>query len=192
MEVHHHAHPAPGHKKKWSHYFWEFLMLFLAVFAGFLAENQREHYVEHQREKQYIRSMIEDLQTDTLNLDEVITGLMRKSSRLDSVIRGYDEGTAKYDSVWAKVFLRSYRMGYPDYFSTDRTMQQLKNAGGLRLIRNEVAAKGIISYDALTKDFTGEEQNISAAQRTYMNAIMNVWSIRKMYQDAGVSAWTWW
>ena len=81
-------------------------MLFLAVFAGFLAENQREHYVEHQREKQYIRSMIEDLQTDTLNLDEVITGLMRKSSRLDSVIRGYDEGTAKYDSVWAKVFLR--------------------------------------------------------------------------------------
>ena len=40
-------------------------MLFLAVFAGFLAENQREHYVEHQREKQYIRSMIEDLQTDT-------------------------------------------------------------------------------------------------------------------------------
>jgi len=41
MEVHHHAHdPAlPHHKKNWKSYFWEFLMLFLAVFCGFLAES---------------------------------------------------------------------------------------------------------------------------------------------------------
>jgi hypothetical protein len=45
MEVHTHTHTA---RKKWTHYLWEFLMLFLAVFAGFLAENQREHIVEHQ------------------------------------------------------------------------------------------------------------------------------------------------
>jgi len=37
MEVHHHTH-AGHHQKKWSDYFWEFLMLFLAVFCGFLAE----------------------------------------------------------------------------------------------------------------------------------------------------------
>ena len=46
MEVHHHAHLASGEthtsRKKWTHYLWEFLMLFLAVFCGFLAENQRE------------------------------------------------------------------------------------------------------------------------------------------------------
>ncbi len=41
MEVHAHTHTA---RKKWTHYFWEFLMLFLAVFCGFLAENQREHF----------------------------------------------------------------------------------------------------------------------------------------------------
>lgn len=37
MEVHHHAHHEHG-KKNWKSYFWEFLMLFLAVFCGFLAE----------------------------------------------------------------------------------------------------------------------------------------------------------
>lgn len=36
MEVHHHAHHEG--KKNWKSYFWEFLMLFLAVFCGFLAE----------------------------------------------------------------------------------------------------------------------------------------------------------
>ncbi len=60
MEVHHHSHTPDSHRerKKWTHYFWEFLMLFLAVFCGFLAENQREHMVEHKREKQYMQSML--------------------------------------------------------------------------------------------------------------------------------------
>ncbi|HEY5969946.1 MAG TPA: hypothetical protein VIU35_18315, partial [Chitinophagaceae bacterium] len=62
MEVHAHSHTA---RKKWTHYFWEFLMLFLAVFCGFLAENQREHMIEHSREKVYMTSLVEDLQKDT-------------------------------------------------------------------------------------------------------------------------------
>ena len=48
MEVHAHTHTA---RKKWTNYFWEFLMLFLAVFCGFLAENQREHMIEHRKEQ---------------------------------------------------------------------------------------------------------------------------------------------
>lgn len=33
MEVHAHTHTQ---RKKWTHYYWEFLMLFPAVFGGFL------------------------------------------------------------------------------------------------------------------------------------------------------------
>src|SRR3954469_7686727 len=67
METHaQHLHKAPSHG--WKHYLFEFLMLFLAVFAGFLAENQREQMVEHQHEKKYIRSLIQDLEKDTVNL----------------------------------------------------------------------------------------------------------------------------
>ncbi|MEJ7674922.1 MAG: hypothetical protein WKF59_20040 [Chitinophagaceae bacterium] len=36
-------------KKTWKSYFWEFLMLFLAVFCGFLAEYQLEHKIEKDR-----------------------------------------------------------------------------------------------------------------------------------------------
>ena len=67
MEVHAHAH-TPG--KKWTHYFWEFFMLFLAVFCGFLAENEREHLVEHKQEKQYMKLMLEDVKTDTAELQK--------------------------------------------------------------------------------------------------------------------------
>src|SRR5215207_4944514 len=69
MEVHAHAHTA---RKKWTHYFWEFLMLFLAVFCGFLAEYQLEHKIEKDRERQYIKSFGEDLAPDTTDLNSRI------------------------------------------------------------------------------------------------------------------------
>jgi len=73
MEVHHHAHnPAePHHKKNWKSYFWEFLMLFLAVFCGFLAEYQLEHKIEKDRELQFIKSLTTDLQDDITSLNTV-------------------------------------------------------------------------------------------------------------------------
>jgi hypothetical protein len=46
---------APSHG--WKHYFFEFLILFPAVFQGFfLAENVREYPIEQQRSEQYMRS----------------------------------------------------------------------------------------------------------------------------------------
>src|SRR5678810_278991 len=74
MEVHAHTHTA---RKKWTHYFWEFLMLFLAVFCGFLAEYQLEHKIEKDREKQYIISMIKELEADTAQLKNVLKDSVR-------------------------------------------------------------------------------------------------------------------
>jgi deoxyadenosine/deoxycytidine kinase len=50
-------------------------MLFLAVTLGFFVENQREHYVENQREKKYIQSFYEDLTADEYDLQSNINFL---------------------------------------------------------------------------------------------------------------------
>ena len=77
MEVHQHSHTP---RKKWTHYFWEFLMLFLAVTLGFFVENQREHYIEAKREKQYIQSFYEDLTADERDLQSNINFLISGSA----------------------------------------------------------------------------------------------------------------
>ena len=141
MEVHQHTHTP---RKKFTHYLWEFLMLFLAVFCGFLAENQREHMVEHQREKQYMASMLEDLVTDTAELRKGIISADSTNHYTDSVL----------------IFLSSYKIAdkLPYKFSlmmrlagqrltlinTDRTSSQLKNSGAMRLIRNKKVVDGIL------------------------------------------------
>src|ERR1700748_3521227 len=67
MEVHHH--PDLHHKpKKWKEYFLEFLMIFLAVTLGFIAENIRENIVNREKEKHYVENIIADLKTDTANI----------------------------------------------------------------------------------------------------------------------------
>ncbi len=84
MEVHHHSHTE---RKKWTHYFWEFFMLFLAVTLGFFVENQREHYVEHLREKQYVKSLYDDLAIDTFVLQRTIDEKSWIKMKFDSVER---------------------------------------------------------------------------------------------------------
>ena len=63
MEVHKHPHNVM-HKKKWGEYLLEFLMIFFAVFLGFLAENMREHKVEHARAKEFAVGLIRSLNAD--------------------------------------------------------------------------------------------------------------------------------
>jgi hypothetical protein len=151
MEVHKHPHHVT-HKKKWGEYLLEFTMLFLAVFLGFLAENLREQTVEHHREKEYIQSLVEDLKSDTLQANEVLVKLNNRSIGIDSVIAALSspeiiENSNNAYRLWSK------NMGFADFISNDRTIQQLKNSGGLRLIRNKVVSDGIMKYDQVLRDY---------------------------------------
>ena len=137
-------------KKKWTHYFWEFLMLFLAVFCGFLAENQREHMIEHTREKQYMRSLKEDVGADIKQIDRLEIELQNFISRLDWIA---DDLNQSFDRSSSLITFKKISMGFgfSDFIYTDRTMQQLKNAGGMRLIRNLKVADSIVEYDAMVR-----------------------------------------
>ena len=143
MEVHSHAHTE---RKKWFHYIWEFIMLFLAVSFGFFAENQREHYVEYQREKQYMQSMIEDLVSDTTQFGFNRRTRIRRLEMIDSMIQLLSRPDYKNYTNAIYYFGRSISPPV-DIFPNDRTIQQLKTAGGLRLIHKLDVSNNIMAYD---------------------------------------------
>ena len=64
MEVHHHSHKP----KNWKEYVTEFLMLFCAVFAGFLAESYLEYRTERHKEHDYLVSLVSDLKIDSADI----------------------------------------------------------------------------------------------------------------------------
>ena len=142
MEVHHHPHIE---KKKFKEYFLEFLMIFLAVSLGFFAENIRENIAERGQEKEYIKSMIEDLRNDTLNLAWLGREEDSINHSLDTILLYYNDfGNPSNLALNRNIYSL---LGYPVFIYTDRTIQQLKNSGGMRLIKNRTAANEITRYD---------------------------------------------
>ena len=146
MEVHAHTHTA---RKKWIHYLWEFLMLFLAVFCGFLAEYQLEHKIEKDKERQYTQSMMQDLAVDTLAIDEVIDQNMLQILGKDSFILLLDKTSWTKDDTRQLYDLHWKYIGYTSVVPfAKRTINQLMNSGGLRIIRNKAASDSITLYAA--------------------------------------------
>lgn len=96
MEVHRHAHAA--HTRKFTDYLYEFVMLFLAVMAGFLVENEREHFIENQRAKQYSRQLLSDLRADSLLFERrarEIAGMQNGHDRLQHLLTQKEGATDK-------------------------------------------------------------------------------------------------
>ncbi|HEU5167693.1 MAG TPA: hypothetical protein VFU29_19240 [Chitinophagaceae bacterium] len=143
MEVHAHTHTP---RKKWTHYFWEFLMLFLAVFCGFLAEYQLEHTIEHQREKQYIKSLIADLKSDQETLTQHILHVQTGISRMDSVITILDTPSLIGGNTGKLYYLARIAPRLNPLSTNNRTFEQLKNSGSFRLIRNINTSNKIMAY----------------------------------------------
>lgn len=144
MEVHHHSH-SHG-KKNWKSYFWEFLMLFLAVFCGFLAEYQLEHKIEKDREKQFIVSLIADLKDDIAKMDQYIPREEANIMMLDSLCSYLDSPDRARQN--GDVIYYTARMGprAAPLTNNSRTIDQLKNSGGFRLIHKAAISNRIMAY----------------------------------------------
>ena len=178
MEVHHHSHTA---RKKWTHYFWEFLMLFLAVFCGFLAEYQLEHVIEHQREEKYVHSLIQDLKTDTASLETYINLRKEKRIMMDSLVLLLSTDKHKLFGNETYFFARHVFFGQP-FVSTDGTMQQLKNAGNLRLIKNENIINNILAYDASVKELREWDESDTRIKNTFREIGGTVFNAVQLYK----------
>jgi hypothetical protein len=175
MEVH--AHSQNHGKKTWKQYFWEFLMLFLAVFCGFLAENLREHEVDRAREKQYIHSIAEDLHSDIYMLDSIISTRKNMDKMMYSLlyIMNYTDPKQHGNEIYylTRWIPRTFR-----FYTNDRTLSQLKNAGNWRLIKNKNVSETLATYDNLVRTLT-----VYIEQREESLVLILYQSINKLFDN---------
>ena len=175
MEVHHHAHTA---RKKWTHYFWEFIMLFLAVFCGFLAEYQLEHKIEKNRERQFINSLVNDIKSDTARLNTIIFNRTVRESRLDSLellLNSPSPGNYAKDIYLFAV--TAARTNIIRFITNDGTIQQLKS-GGLRLIRKHHVADSIAKYDVTIRFLSRQGELEETLINDYRETAPNIFDAR--------------
>jgi hypothetical protein len=154
MEVHHHSH----HPKKWKEYISEFLMLFLAVTLGFLAENVREEQIiEHQTESVLAQLRLELMQ-DTAQLSDnknTIAKLDTAVAFVAYIFKNNQLETKKEDFF----LLHNYillRVGI--FESACIALDQLKYTGLMKNIKNEKLRSAIEKYNLSIKNLEGRAE----------------------------------
>ncbi len=146
MEVHHHAHDpaAPHHKKNWKSYFWEFLMLFLAVSLGAYVENLRESNLHKKEVKTHINSLVSDLQTDILLFESGNDRNNYGAQMADSLIELLHSDITNTPDIYVAARTVTANLGYT--YTNSKSFDQMKSSGLLRYIKPNNLLDSIGSY----------------------------------------------
>jgi hypothetical protein len=158
----------------WKKYLFEFLLIFTAVFLGFLADNIRENYGEQQQAIGLARSFYEELKNDSITIASKIEGRYQKEKSIRYMVDFFRDSslasTSKdlsYHFIWA-VTARS-----PITF-TPRTiaLEQLKSSGALRYFKND-RLRNLAGDLSVVIDFIAVRQQYEASIfENYMEPIM--------------------
>lgn len=146
-------------------------MLFLAVFCGFLAENQREHIVEHQREKKFARRLLSDLRQDSIFFEIRIKQLEVRQKAHKRFQKTMTNEIRATDSAVMRGFVPLLWRTSNDF--TTATYNQMKTSGSLRYIDNDSLTTTLQKYyDVLlarvSRDFDGADKFFADYIISYM------------------------
>jgi hypothetical protein len=113
-------------------------MLFLAVFAGFLAENEREHYVEDQRAKRLAKNLYKEIYADSIVVQQKIALRNIKESECAYFINYVKDSnlttlSTRFYPAFTWTFLQSAQLLFEP---NDGILNQLRNSGELRYFKN--------------------------------------------------------
>ena len=176
MEVHSHTHTA---RRKWTHYLWEFLMLFLAVFCGFMAENFREHQFEHKRTVRYAMQFINEIELDTAQFEVGVRFTSRKLYDTDSLLGALDRKDLK------EIYYQALKAD--DYYVTkfhSATFEQIKNSGYLRNFRSDSLITAIQDYINLRENVEIVQHSLSTFYNQQLTPFLNK-NVDRQYQLKG-------
>lgn len=178
MEVHQHTHTA---RKKWTDYLWEFLMLFLAVFCGFLAENIREHKVEYKRAKQFALSLLNDLKDDTTALKTAIGYGNKKVIAIDSLFGQIEQSINKWNDTLIYTY-QGYAGRTRPFRHNSGTYEQIKASGSLRYFNQDLTDL-LNQYDVQAKKTAAREDiHLNYASNLLNPFVLQVIDIRSVIQ----------
>ena len=140
MEVHHH--PDLHHKSKpWKEYILEFIMIFLAVSMGYIAESFRESRLNQEKELRYAESLVRDLKEEKKGAIQVIKENKEMMVAIDTFvrIRSLDFTIQKNNILFFKLLDKANLWRKIVQTPNEITLNQIKATGGLNIIRPKIA-----------------------------------------------------
>jgi hypothetical protein len=150
-------------------------MIFLAVTMGFIAENIREHITDKEREKQYMESLIKDIKDDMNFVTDQQNRYEKRQALLDSLINLLNATSApgNTNDLYYYARLASKNDVLP---VNTRTVDQMKNAGGFRVVKNDKVVSDIMSYYSILPQIQSLEETEQGETNEYRKIAVQIFS----------------
>ena len=174
-------------KSSWKKYSMEFLMLFAAISLGFFADNQRENWGENTRGVQYAQRLVEDLDLDSIRMEEVKVNYALKEQQINTLIPLMQGGLGEkpfLDSLFAYFILpgsASLVTGF-SFVENLATRDELKS-GNMRLIRSDSIVRHLSVYARKEQIFMGNQTRYREKRIELLELMEEVYDMPRLGMD---------
>lgn len=159
---------------RWKKHIFEFILIFLAVFLGFLADNIREEYFERQQTNQLAKIFYEELKNDSVAVAARVEARIKKEKAIDYMVAFFKDSSLTSSSKNLSInFLWATTIRTPVIF-TPRTviLEQLKSSGSIRYFKS-IELQKLVGDLSIAIDYIMERQALEASvYEQYIEPIM--------------------
>jgi hypothetical protein len=165
----------------------EFLMVFAAITLGFFADNQRETWGENERGVQYAQRLVEDLDLDSIRMEEVKANYALKEQQINTLIPLMQAGLGEkpfLDSLFTYFTLPgsgSLVTGI-SFVENMATRDELKS-GNMRLIRSDSIVRHLSVYTRKEQIFMGNQTRYREKRIELLGLIEEVYDMPRLGLD---------
>lgn len=174
-------------KSNWKKYAMEFLMVFAAISLGFFADNQREKWGENTRGVQYAQRLVEDLDLDSIRMEEVKVNYAIKEQQINTLIPLMQAGLGEkpfLDSLFAYFTLpgaNSLVTGI-SFVENLATRDELRS-GNMRLIRSDSIVRHLSVYARKEQIFMGNQTRYREKRIELLELMEEVYDMPRLGMD---------
>lgn len=161
-------------KRKWTSYFKEFLMLFLAVFAGFMAENYRDKLTEEAWAKELAINLYEELKADSAIVEIKTENRIKQEKALQELMQYFEDSSlTDVSKKFAVNFSYGISFRTPSLFEPRTViLDQLKNSGSLRYFRNRELQKLIGDLSVAIYNINDRQRLETDVRKEFVNPLI--------------------
>ena len=160
----------------------EIVLVVIGILIALQINNWNEKKNEQNIEKDYMQNMLEDLQNDLVIYNNFQQANSEIYVLIDSIITGL-KGDNRKDRVselsyWTRMVTLKWMIIHP----VDRTFEQMKSSGHLRLVKNKPVSDGISNYYNSQKDFDGYNEAGMLWAADYVEALGKIFDAEILYK----------
>lgn len=161
-------------KRNWTSYFKEFLMLFLAVFAGFMAENYRDKLTEEAWAKELAINLYEELKADSVIVVIKTENRIKQEKALQELMHYFEDSSlTEVSKNFSVNFLYGIAYRTPSLFEPRTViLEQLQNSGSLRYFKNRELQKLIGDLSVAINNINDRQRLETDIRKEYINPLL--------------------